>query len=268
MKPLLDEPTRAGAVPADLWEDAVPPGVESPVVRQGQVSVGAVEPPPTPPMAPRRKAKPVGGSTLGFGSGGLPVPDFEAQPPPPPAPPRAAPPPPPPAGPPPVPPALPPASAGPPPAPPSPPAAPAPVVKPPLLLDVTPHTLGVETVGGYCEAVIARNAAIPVEQSRVFTTGQDGQETVSVRIVQGESRRLDDNQALGQIELTGLRPAARGDVKIGVTFLMDADGTLGVSARDLETGREQTVRINLVGGLDEDEIARMAARQDRMVGSR
>jgi molecular chaperone DnaK len=137
----------------------------------------------------------------------------------------------------------------------------------PLLLDVTPHTLGVETVGGYCECVIARNAAIPVEQTKIFTTGADDQASVSVRIVQGESRRLVENQSLGFIELTGLRRAARGTVKIGVTFLLDADGTLGVQAKDLETGREQSVRINLHGGLAEDEIKVMAARQAQRWGN-
>ena len=144
------------------------------------------------------------------------------------------------------------------------PAAPA---RPPLLLDVTPHTLGIETVGGYCEGVIERNAAIPVEQTRIFSTGQDDQDSVSVRIFQGESRRLDENQPLGQVELTGLRQAARGEVQIEVTFLMDADGTLGVRARDQETGREQTVRISLVGGIGDDEIQRMRERQARMVGA-
>ena len=131
---------------------------------------------------------------------------------------------------------------------------------------MTPHTLGIETVGGYCEGVIGRNAAIPVEQTRVFSTGSDGQDSVSVRIVQGESRRLDENQPLGQVDLTGLRQAARGEVKIEVTFLMDADGTLGVRALDQETGRQQTIRINLLGGVSEDEIHRMQARQQQLMG--
>ncbi|AKF06688.1 Hsp70 family protein [Sandaracinus amylolyticus] len=139
-------------------------------------------------------------------------------------------------------------------------------VRPPLLLDVTPHSLGVETVGGYCEHVIKRNAAIPVEQTRVFSTATDMQDSVRVRVVQGESRRLEDNQPLGEIELSGLRQALRGAVKIGVTFLMDADGTLGVKAKDLDTGREQSIRIQLVGGMSDAEIQKMAARQQQMVG--
>ncbi|MFO0681519.1 MAG: Hsp70 family protein [Sandaracinus sp.] len=133
----------------------------------------------------------------------------------------------------------------------------------PLLLDVTPQTLGVETVGGYCEPVIRRNAAIPVEQTRIFSTASDGQQTVHVRIVQGESRLRDENQALGEILLEGLRQAHRGAVKIGVTFVMDASGTLGVRAKDLETGREQFVRIQLVGGITDDEVRRMQERHQR-----
>ena len=127
-------------------------------------------------------------------------------------------------------------------------------------------TLGVETVSGYCEGVIKRNAAIPVEATRIFTTGSDGQQAVAVTIYQGESRRLDENQALGAIELTGLRPAARGALQIEVTFQMDANGTLGVLARDVDTGQQQQVRINLTGGIAEDEIRRMQERQARMMG--
>jgi molecular chaperone DnaK len=89
-----------------------------------------------------------------------------------------------------------------------------------------------------------------------------------VRIVQGESRRMSENQPLGQIELSGLRRAARGDVQIEVTFVMDADGTLGVRAKDLGTGRVESVRINLLGGLAEEEVRRMAERQARMAGPR
>jgi molecular chaperone DnaK len=137
---------------------------------------------------------------------------------------------------------------------------------PPLLLDVTPHTLSVETVGGYCEGVIGRNAAIPVEQTRLFTTARDDQEVVRVRICQGESRRLDENQGLGELELTGLRRAARGAVQIGVTFGLNADGTLDVRAEDLDTGRAQHIRVRLVGGIDETEITQMRERQRALFG--
>lgn len=209
----------------------------SDVALRKQVSVGGNAAPPPPPTRKRADIAP-GASTLGFGAG-LPVPEldgaFDA-------------------------PALPPS-----PGVVLPPAAASPLAaSAPLLLDVTPHTLGVETVGGFCEAVIARNAAIPVEQTRVFTTGQDEQDTVLVRVVQGESRRLTENHPLGELALTGIRRATRGEVKIAVTFVIDADGTLGVSAKDLETGRVERVQVNLVGGLSEEEIQRMTERQARM----
>jgi molecular chaperone DnaK len=132
--------------------------------------------------------------------------------------------------------------------------------QPPLLLDVTPLSLGVETVSGYCEHIIQRNAAIPVEQTRTFSTARDRQEVVRVQICQGESRRLDENQPLGEIELSGLRSAPRGQVHIGVTFIIGADGILAVRAQDLETLQEQSIRINLIGGMQEEEIERMQQR--------
>jgi molecular chaperone DnaK (HSP70) len=139
--------------------------------------------------------------------------------------------------------------------------------KAPLLLDVTPQTLRIETVAGFTEVVIARNAAIPVEQSRMFSTSQDFQEAVRARVCQGESRKLIENQELGAVELSGLKPEARGKTQIEVTFLMDADGTLAVRAKDLRTGTAQSIRINLVGAVeDDDEIARMQRRQHQLVG--
>ncbi|MBW2464094.1 MAG: Hsp70 family protein, partial [Deltaproteobacteria bacterium] len=135
----------------------------------------------------------------------------------------------------------------------------------PLLLDVTPHSLGIETVGGYCEVVIKQNAAIPVEQTRVFSTAQDNQRLVNVRIFQGESRRLDENQGLGEIELAGLRAASRGGVHIEVCFVIGVDGILAVRATDVETGKEQDVRIKLVGGMSEDEVQRLIDRQAAML---
>jgi molecular chaperone DnaK len=138
--------------------------------------------------------------------------------------------------------------------------------RPPLLLDVTPQTLRIETVAGFTEVVIERNAAIPVEQSRMFSTSQDFQEAVRARVCQGESRKLAENQELGQVELTGLVPQPRGKTQIEVTFLMDADGTLQVRAKDLRTGTAQSIRINLVGAVQDDEITRMQARQQALVG--
>jgi molecular chaperone DnaK len=136
----------------------------------------------------------------------------------------------------------------------------------PLLLDVTPQTLRIETVAGFTEVIIERNAAIPVEQSRVFTTSQDYQETVRARVCQGESRKLVENQELGAVELNGLTPTVRGKTQIEVTFVLDADGTLQVRARDLRTGTEQSIRIDLVGAVQPDEIARMQQRQQALVG--
>jgi molecular chaperone DnaK len=131
----------------------------------------------------------------------------------------------------------------------------------PLLLDVTPLSLGVETAGGQCEVVIRRNATIPVEQSRVFATTNDNQTSVIIRIAQGESRKFSENQNLGELELAGLRPAPRGEVSISVTFELGADGTLSVRAKDVETQREQFTRVSLLTIPSESSQAEMAARQ-------
>jgi molecular chaperone DnaK len=136
---------------------------------------------------------------------------------------------------------------------------PAPRSRAPLLLDVTPHTLNVETVDGFCEALIERNAPIPTEQTRIFTTSQDQQAMVSVRVSQGESRRTEDNYVLGQIDLLGLRRAPRGEVQIAVTFVIDADGTLSARALDQATGRSQELRVRLTGAIEPAELERMRA---------
>jgi molecular chaperone DnaK len=131
----------------------------------------------------------------------------------------------------------------------------------PLLLDVTPHSLSVETVGGLCEVVIPRNATIPVEQSRQFATAYDGQDGVRIRISQGESRRFNENQALGELELSGITRASRGEVTIAVTFELDADGTLNVRAKEVATGRQTQTRVVLLTMPSAAATAGMAQRQ-------
>ncbi len=132
-------------------------------------------------------------------------------------------------------------------------------------MDVTPHSLGVETAGGFCQHLIRRNAPIPTEQSRIFTTASDGQQSVMLKICQGESKSYPDNDPLGVIELLGLRNAPRGAVKIAVTFIIDASGVLDVSAVDVGTGMQQSIRVNLLGGADDQAIAEMQARQQRLM---
>jgi len=137
----------------------------------------------------------------------------------------------------------------------------------PLLLDVTPLSLGVETVDGYCEHIIRRNSAIPAGQTKMFTTARDRQESVIVRICQGEDRQVAGNQLLGEVVLDGLRPAARGKVQIAVRFMIDADGTLQVRAQDVGTGQQQQIAIKLIGELPEDEIEQLTKRHQAKFGS-
>ena len=137
----------------------------------------------------------------------------------------------------------------------------------PLLLDVTPLSLGVETVDGYCEHIIRRNSAIPAGQTKMFTTARDGQETVVVRICQGEDRRIAGNQLLGEVVLDGLRPATRGKVQIAVRFMIDADGTLQVRAQDVGTGQQQQIAIKLIGELPEQQIEQLRERHEAKLGS-
>jgi molecular chaperone DnaK len=136
----------------------------------------------------------------------------------------------------------------------------------PLLIDVTPLSLGVETVGGYSDVLIPANSPVPCEKTRTFLTASDNQTTVSIRVAQGESSRFAENTRLGDLELSGLRPARRGEVKIAVTFELDADGILNVRARDQDTGRETTATIRLLGAsTDAEDVRAMAERQARHV---
>ena len=116
-----------------------------------------------------------------------------------------------------------------------------------LLLDVTPLTLGVGTLGGRVEPLIPRNTPLPTDQSKIFTTANDGQTTVRIRVYQGESEFEDENEQIGVLVLNKLRPGIRGDVQIEVTFEIDINGIVNVSAMDLDTGQKQAVRLNLVG---------------------
>jgi molecular chaperone DnaK len=141
-------------------------------------------------------------------------------------------------------------------------AAPAPKgVTAPLLIDVTPLSLSVETVGGFCDVLIARNTPVPCDKTRVFSTGRDNQDTVRVRVSQGEQAKFAGNTFLGEVELTGITAAARGEVQIAVTFELDADGILNVRARDQSTGKETKAKIHLVGAQNASEIDAMMARQ-------
>ena len=130
----------------------------------------------------------------------------------------------------------------------------------PLLVDVTPLSLSVETVSGYCDKIINRNTPVPCEETRQFVTAQDNQSLVRIRVSQGEAGRFEENTVLGEVELSGLRPAKRGQVAIAVTFALDTNGMLNVSARDMGTGNATSARIRLVGLPDAGSVAQMQAR--------
>ncbi|HEX4335999.1 MAG TPA: Hsp70 family protein [Polyangiaceae bacterium] len=130
----------------------------------------------------------------------------------------------------------------------------------PLLVDVTPLSLCVETVSGFRDVVIARNTPVPCEQSRTFVTAQDKQETVLVRVGQGESERFDETTLLGELELLGLPPAPRGAVRVVVTFALDTNGMLDVRAADEETGRASSARLRLIGLPEPDDVRLMQER--------
>ena len=128
-----------------------------------------------------------------------------------------------------------------------------------LLLDVTPLSLGVETAGGVFTKLIPRNTTVPCKKAQVFSTAQDNQPIVNVHVLQGERPMADDNQTLARFELVGIPPAPRGVPQIEVSFEIDANGIVGVSAKDLGTGKSQSVRITAQSGLTEEEIKNIVA---------
>ncbi len=130
-------------------------------------------------------------------------------------------------------------------------------VKDVLLLDVTPLSLGIETLGGVSTKLIDKNTTIPTKKSQVFSTAEDSQPAVSIRVLQGEREMATDNKLLGNFELVGIAPAPRGVPQIEVTFDIDANGIVSVSAKDKGTGKEQKIQIQASGGLSEEEINKM-----------
>jgi molecular chaperone DnaK len=130
-------------------------------------------------------------------------------------------------------------------------------VKDVLLLDVTPLSLGIETLGGVMTRLIPRNTTIPTRKSQIFSTAADGQTAVSIQVLQGEREMANQNRTLGRFDLVGIPPAPRGIPQIEVTFDIDANGIVHVSAKDLGTGKEQKIRIESSSGLNDQDIDRM-----------
>ncbi|CAF0825044.1 unnamed protein product [Didymodactylos carnosus] len=136
-------------------------------------------------------------------------------------------------------------------------------VKDVLLLDVTPLSLGIETVGGISTPVISRNTTIPVSKSQIFSTAVDNQPAVDIHIVQGERQFVKDNKSLGNFNLSGIDPAPRGIPQIEITYSLDANGILDVSAKDLKTNKQASITIKNSEGLSEAEIKRMVEDADK-----
>jgi molecular chaperone DnaK len=132
-----------------------------------------------------------------------------------------------------------------------------------LLLDVTPLSLGVETRGGVMTRIVDRNTTIPVRRSETFSTAEDNQPAVDVVVLQGEREKASDNRVLGRFRLEDIRPARRGEPQVEVTFDIDANGILHASARDKDTGKEQSITISESANLDRAEVDRMMAEADR-----
>jgi molecular chaperone DnaK len=138
-----------------------------------------------------------------------------------------------------------------------------------ILLDVTPHALGIMTFGSYFEELIPQNTTVPTSRTKVFTTSRDNQTAVKILVMQGESKKADENELLGEFILTGLRRAPKGHVEIEVTFEINTDGIVSVHAKDLETGQAQSIQVTATSGLTQDEIKSMMENaKDYMVERR
>jgi molecular chaperone DnaK len=138
-----------------------------------------------------------------------------------------------------------------------------------VLLDVTPHALGIMTQGGYFEELIPQNTTVPTHRTKIFTTSRESQTAVKIVVMQGESERAEENELLGEFILTGLRRAPKGTVEIEVTFEINADGIVSVHAKDLETSKEQSIEVTASSGLTRDEVRNMLeGAKDYMVERR
>ncbi len=138
-----------------------------------------------------------------------------------------------------------------------------------ILLDVTPHALGIMTFGSNFEELIPQNTTVPTHRQKIFTTSRDNQTAVKILVMQGESQRAEENELLGEFIMTGLRRAPKGQIEIEVTFEINADGIVSVRAKDLETGLEQSIQVTATSGLTQDEIKNMIeSAKDHMVERR
>ena len=126
-----------------------------------------------------------------------------------------------------------------------------------ILLDVTPHALGIMTFGSFFEELIPQNTTVPTSRTKIFTTSRDNQTAVKILVMQGENERAEENELLGEFILTGLRRAPKGQVEIEVTFEINADGIVSVAAKDLENGQQQSIQVTATSGLTKDEIKDM-----------